>query len=74
MCVSGGGGGGVLICQEKCHYHANDFSEETIITNNRYLNPSPRLSVRKGGINRKLLSVYENSILTSGERPKKKKP
>lgn len=37
----GGGGGGVLISHERCHYHANDFPENTIITNNRNLNISP---------------------------------
>lgn len=52
--------GGILIYHERCHYHANDFSQNTIMTNNRNLNISPGLSARKGGINGKLLSVYEN--------------
>lgn len=52
--------GGILIYHERCHYHANDFSENTIITNNRNLNISPGHSARRGCIIGKLLSVYEN--------------
>lgn len=52
--------GGILIYHERCHYHANDFSESTIIANNRNLNISAGLSDRKWCVNGKLMCVYEN--------------
>lgn len=38
--------GGVLICHQRCHYHASDIAEDTIITNNTYSNINRRLSDR----------------------------
>lgn len=64
--------GGILIYHERCHYHANDFSENTIITNNRNLNISSGLSDTEACSNGKLLCVYEKETLKAGESTDRK--